>query len=68
MESFSKLSEYIKELFHDSSDLIVREIDWPDDEAILCHFSVLMDNSVISEQLSMIQKRHQEQLPNWGET
>ncbi|MFC6040164.1 spore germination protein [Paenisporosarcina macmurdoensis] len=68
MESFSKLSEYIKELFHDSSDLVVREIDWPDDEAILCHFSVLMDNSVISEQLNMIQNRLQEKLPNWGET
>lgn len=68
MESFSKLSSYIRELFHDSSDLIVREIDWPGDEAILCQYSSLMDHAVISEQLEILQNRLKEQLPNWGET
>jgi spore germination protein KA len=68
MESFTKLSIYIKELFHDSSDLIVRQIDWPGDEAILCQFSSLMDHAVISEQLKLIQERFKENLSNWGET
>ena len=34
---------YIKELFHNTVDLFVEEMEWKDGPAIVCYYSVLTE-------------------------
>lgn len=68
MNQVHKIKSFVKDLFHDSSDLVVKHTDWHEDEAIICYYSVLSDQAVINEQLTILRERRMEKLPNWGET
>ena len=68
MEAYNKLAPYIKTLFHDSADLIVRPLDWPEGEAILCQYSVLANQRAVNEQIDTLSQKFQEGHSNWGES
>ena len=66
--SASSLILYIKERFHNTSDLFVEEIEWEGQPAIVCYFSVLTEGGTLNEQLEILRKRAKEGIPDWGET
>ena len=68
MEAYNKLAPYIKTLFHDSADLIVRPLDWPEGEAILCQYSVLANQRAVNEQIDTLSQKFQEGHSNWGDS
>jgi len=68
MEAYNKLAPYIKTLFHDSADLIVRPLNWPEGEAILCQYSVLANQRAVNEQIDTLSQKFQEGHSNWGDS
>ena len=66
--SASSLILYIKERFHNTSDLFVEEIEWEGQPAIVCYFSVLTEGGTLNEQLEILRKRAKDGIPDWGET
>ncbi|MFJ7936851.1 spore germination protein [Sporosarcina sp. NPDC096371] len=68
MKSIDGVILYIKKTFHDSADLIVEEIDWQDNPAIICYYSVLNDAAQVNKELELIRNRAVEGLAEWGET
>ncbi len=66
--SASSLILYIKERFHNTSDLFVEEIEWEGQPAIVCYYTVLTEGGTLNEQLEILRKRAKEGIPDWGES
>ena len=66
--SASTLILYIKERFHNTSDLFLETIEWQGETAIICYYSVMTEASQANEQLELIRERVGEGLSDWGET
>ncbi|WP_339250203.1 spore germination protein [Sporosarcina sp. FSL W8-0480] len=60
--------EYLKKLFYNSSDCIVKDVDWPIGKGILCYYSSLADSVELNNQIDIIRQRASEKLSNWGKT
>ncbi|MCZ2258245.1 spore germination protein [Sporosarcina sp. G11-34] len=67
VKSNDSLILYIKNLFHDSADLIVREVSWKDGVGIVCFFNTMTESGEVNKQIDIIRKRAIE-LPDWGGT
>ena len=68
VKSNDSLILYIKNLFHDSADLIVREINWKDGVGIVCFFNTMTESGEVNKQIDIIRKRAIDELPDWGGT
>ena len=66
--SASSLILYIKERFHNTSDFVLETIEWQDETAIICYYSVMTEASQANEQLELIRERAGVGLSDWGET
>ncbi|GEN82641.1 germination protein KA [Sporosarcina luteola] len=58
----------VKQLFFDSSDLVVTDIDWPTGKGVLCYYSSLADGTEVNKQIDIIQQRASKKIDNWGKT
>lgn len=58
----------VKQLFLNSEDFVVIDVDWPIGKGILCYYSSLVDTNEVYKQMIMIQQRASEKLSNWGKT
>jgi len=68
VKSNDSLILYIKNLFHDSADLIVREVNWKDGVGIVCFFNTMTESGEVNKQIDIIRKRAIDELPDWGGT
>ena len=68
VKSNDSLILYIKNLFHDSADLIVREVTWKNGVAIVCFFNTMSESGEVNKQIDIIRKRAIDELPDWGGT
>ncbi|WP_318614475.1 spore germination protein [Sporosarcina sp. YIM B06819] len=68
VKSIDGMILYIKNIFHDSADLIVEEIEWQKKPAIICYYSVINEASQVNKELELIRNRAEEGLLKWGET
>jgi len=68
VKSNDSLVLYIKNLFHDSADLIVREVNWKDGIGIVCFFNTMTESGEVNKQIDIIRKRAIDELPDWGGT
>ncbi len=68
VNSIDDLLLYIKNIFHNSADLIVEEIEWQDNPAIICYYSVMNEAVQVNEELELIRQRAVNGLTKWGET
>ena len=66
--SEASLILYIKERFHNTSDLFVETIEWQGESSIICYFSGLTESSTLNIQLEILRKRADDGNPDWGET
>ena len=68
VKSNDSLILYIKNLFHDSADLIVREVTWKDGVGIVCFFNTMTESGEVNKQIDIIRNRSIDGLPDWGGT
>jgi spore germination protein KA len=68
VKSNDSLILYFKNLFHDSADLIVREVNWKDGVGIVCFFNTMTESGEVNKQIDIIRKRSIDELPDWGGT
>ena len=68
VKSNDSLILYIKNLFHDSADLIVQEVNWKDGLGIVCFFNTMTESGEVNKQIDIIRKRAIDELPDWGGT
>lgn len=68
VKSNDSLILYIKNLFHDSADLIVREVTWKDGVGIVCFFYTMTESGEVNKQIDIIRKRAIDELPDWEGT
>ena len=68
MQSVDGLIIHMRKTFHDSTDLIVEEIEWQDTPAVICYYSVMNEASQVNRQLELIRNRAQGGGVKWGET
>ena len=68
VKSNDSLILYIQNLFHDSADLIVREVTWKDGVAIVCFFNTMTDSGDVNKQIEILRNRAIAELPNWEGT
>lgn len=66
--STADLVLYIKERFHNTSDLFIETTEWQGEPAIICYYSVMTEGSQVSEQFELIRQRAESGLSDWGET
>lgn len=64
--STEKLTWYIKEQFYQTTDLITEIMDWLGEPAILCYFSVIMEEHIVHEQLELLKRAEEKGNPQWG--
>lgn len=57
MKSVDELLLYIKNIFHDSVDLVVEEIKWEDNSAVICYYSVMNDATQVNSEIELIRHR-----------
>lgn len=67
-KSMDSLMVAIQNLFHGSTDLIVRKISWKDGEAIACFFNTMVEASEVNKQIEILRDRSIADLPNWAGT
>lgn len=65
--SNKKLISYIRYSFNNSTDLIVREMDWGNQSIIICYYSTVVDKGLMNKQMSYI-KNHWSKEVNFGES
>ena len=65
VKSNDSLILYIKNLFHDSADLIVQEVTWKDGVAIVCFFNTMTESGEVNKQIEIIRQRAIDELPDW---
>lgn len=58
----------IKQLFFNSTDLIVIEADWPTGKGLVCYYSSLTDLNEMNKQIDIIRRRALDGTTNWGKT
>ncbi|WP_203248865.1 spore germination protein [Sporosarcina beigongshangi] len=68
VKSNDSLILYIQSLFHDSVDLIVREVSWKDEVAIVCFFNTMTESGDVNRQIEILRHRSIDELPNWEGT
>ncbi len=68
MKSNDSLILYIQNLFHDSADLIVREVSWKDEIAIVCFYNTMTESGDVNRQIEILRQRSIDDLPKWEET
>lgn len=68
VKSVDGLILYIKKTFHNSVDLVVEEIEWQDNPAVICYFSVMNEAALVNKELELIRNRASEGLVKWGDT
>ncbi|MER2089683.1 MAG: spore germination protein [Sporosarcina sp.] len=68
VKSNASLILYIKKLFHDSTDLSVREVTWKDGVGIVCFFNTMTESGEVNKQIDIIRKRAMDGLTDWGGT
>ena len=56
VKSNDSLILYIQKLFHDSADLIVREVSWKDGVAIVCFFSTMTESGEVNKQIEILRQ------------
>lgn len=59
---------YIKNLFHGSADLTVREVTWKDGVGIVCFYNTMTESGEVNKQIDILRKRAIDELPDWGGT
>lgn len=59
---------YIKKLFHESVDLFVQDVEWPNGKGIVCYYYSMADGTEVNKQIHMIRNRAEAEVPNWGKT
>jgi spore germination protein KA len=59
---------YIKNLFYNSVDLIVREVTWKDGVGIVCFLNTITESGEVNKQIDIIRKRSIDDLTDWGGT
>lgn len=68
VKSNDSLILFINNLFHNSTDLIVREVTWKDGVGIVCYFNTMTESGEVNKQIDIIRKHEINELPHWGET
>src|SRR4051812_3921992 len=68
VKSNDSLILYIKKLFHDSTDLSVREVTWKDGNGVVCFLNTMTDSGEVNKQIEIIRNRAIDELPDWGGT
>lgn len=68
VKSNDSLILYIKNLFHDSADLIVQEVNWKNGLGIVCFFNTMTESGEVNKQIDIIRKRAIDELTDWGGT
>lgn len=68
MKSNDSLILYIQNLFHDSADLVVREVTWKDEVAIVCFYSTMTESGDVNRQIEILRNRSIAELPKWEAT
>lgn len=59
---------YIRNLFYNSVDLIVREVTWKNGVGIVCFFNTITESGEVNKQIDIIRKRSIDDLTDWGGT
>ena len=68
MKSNDSLILYIQNLFHESADLIVREVSWKDGVAIVCFYNTMTESGDVNRQIEILRHRSIADLPKWEGT
>ena len=68
VQSVDGLMLYMKKIFHDSTDLIVEEIEWQGNPAVICYYTVMNEASQVNRELESIRHREEVGSKDWGET
>ncbi|MFS0687742.1 spore germination protein [Sporosarcina sp. 179-K 8C2 HS] len=58
----------LKQLFFNSTDFVIIDVDWPTGKGILCYYSSLVDTAEVNKQITIIQQYAAEKMSNWGKT
>ncbi|MDN4607638.1 spore germination protein [Sporosarcina highlanderae] len=58
----------LKQLFYNSMDFVIIDVEWPMGKGILCYYSSLADPTEANKQIDIIRQRALEKTNNWGKT
>ncbi|KXH82084.1 spore gernimation protein KA [Sporosarcina sp. HYO08] len=58
----------IKNIFHNSTDLVVREVSWKDGSALVCFYNTITESGEVNRQIEILRHRSIADLPDWGNT
>lgn len=58
----------LKQLFFNSTDFVIVDVEWPIGKGILCYYSSLADGTEVNKQINIIRERALEKMNNWGKT
>ena len=60
--------KHLKQLFFNSTDFIIIDVEWPTGKGILCYYSSLAEGTEVNKQITIIRQRASEKMSNWGKT
>lgn len=58
----------LKQLFYNSSDFVIADVEWPTGKGLLCYYSSLTDATEANKQINIIRQRALDKKNNWGKT
>ena len=60
--------KHLKQLFFNSTDFLIIDVEWPTGKGILCYYSSLAEGTEVNKQINIIRQRASEKMSNWGKT
>ena len=58
--------KHLKQLFFNSTDFLIIDVEWPTGKGILCYYSSLAEGTEVNKQINIIRQRASEKMSNWG--